>query len=45
MIFDMAAVINMIRPTLAKNFREYVSLQIIPFFDLMLYGILIQMRI
>ena len=32
MIFDMAAVINMIRPTLAKNFREYVSLHIIPYF-------------
>ena len=33
MIFDMAAVINMIRPTLAKNFRKYVSLCIIPFFE------------
>ena len=30
MIFDMAAVINMIRTTLAKNFREYVSLHILP---------------
>ena len=33
MIFDMAAVINMIRPTLAKKFRKYVSLRIIPFFE------------
>ena len=29
----MVAVINMIRPTLAKNFRECVSLHIIPFFE------------
>ena len=33
MIFDMAAVINTIRPTFAKNFRKYVSLHIIPFFE------------
>ena len=33
MIFDMAAVINMIRSTLEKHFREYLSLHIIPFFE------------
>ena len=33
MIFDMAAVIKMIRPTFAKKFRKYVSLHIIPFFE------------
>ena len=33
MIFHMAAVINVIHSTLAKNFREYVSLHIIPFFE------------
>ena len=30
-IFDMAAVINMVRPTVAKHFSQYVSLHIIPF--------------
>ena len=33
MVFDMAAIIHMVRPTRAVTFAEYVSLNVVPFLE------------